>query len=672
MNFANRAEFFDWLDGVIEADRTPGEARARSIFASKLLYEGVQWVQNPSGNARNLRRLGQDIRQANPDKQNLRVTLNIITRGVELVEAQTFPSRIGFECQPMDFGADPESEHRANVFEHSLDAVLKDAKFLAKRRQANFRRSVDGVSGLILCADYKERELEVRGKRRASGDRRYSVKLLDPTKLIVDPATQERDLSDHEYIVYRDVWSLDKIRRVYGVDLKEDDAKTFGDIVPMHVEMAHMTDGRLFGAYANYSTTPAAIVYQVHWKDDSGRFANMAVVIEPAQKDDRIWVNEDDHASPFGGTGLPMVMYHGVPRSESMWSISDVQKMRDAQHLRNIAESFLLRHLQNSSSFKVMFDERGLPNGVNHDAFRQSWDNRIGGVHFYSSANSTTGRPIPPPSIMQMPTLPPGVMEMSDRYAREGSEQIHRTAESRGVTKSHVPDATVQAALDRANLPLDKRVEEDREVDRQFAEMAMGTMAREVHARNPSTLAALTKVGIGADEIAVILRTDPDAIGVEITVRESAVRARSHESRRADLNAALQAQAITPQQYQLALATDLDSPLSESDRLHVVQARKAAMRVAMGEEWAPIPLGERTPIYIAAFVDALVSERASRDPAMKERLSRAIDAQEQYEFMRAMSLNPEAMQQAPQSAEPVPTEPRPMTVGDLLGAAGGV
>jgi hypothetical protein len=264
------------------------------------------------------------------------------------------------------------------------------------------------------------------------------------------------------------------------------------------------------------------------------------------------------------------------------------------------------------------------------------------------------------------------VADFADRWTREGNEQIHRTAESRGMTKSHVPDATVQSALNRANLPLDKRVAEDIVADRAFAMTALSTTLHEIRRRNPSTLAMIARTRMDTEQIAMLLSVDPDEPGVDIRVRESAVRARSHESKRADLATALQSQAITPDQFRHTLATDLDSPLSESDHLHVVAAQHAAMRVASGEEWQPMPLGGRAIMYIEAFRDATVS-RAARDPQAKERLTRAIDAQEQFEFSRQMMFNPEMQMQAQTSAEPaVQAQPQPQTVGQLIGGSGGV
>ena len=673
LSFNNSQELFDWLDEAVEADRTPREYRCRYMASGMLLYEGFQWIVEPtSSRTSSLRRFGQSLDQRNPDRQNLRVTANIITRGIELVESQTFTNEIGFELSPTDFMSDPESVYRTQVMETLLNSGLDAAKFLKAKRVANLRRSVTGVSGLMLSVDFRDREIELNNARITASDRDYRVRVLDPMKLVLDPAVQERDLNDHEYVIYYDAWTLTRIEREYGVKMDKNKAKKMGDLVPLHVELHKLTDGRMFQHYAQYSQTPAALVYQIHWKDSRGVFSNMAVVIDPGDKTDRRWINEENPVSLYGGTGLPMSLYHGVPRSESMWSISDVHKMRDAQHLRNMAESYLMRHLQASSSYKVMMDERGLPNGVTKEAFRQSWDNQIGGVNFYSSSNSTTARPIPAPAIMQMPVLPPAIMELSDRYARDGNDQIHRTDSVRGETKSHVPDATVQSALNRANLPLDKRVAEDIASDADFARMALSTTLHEVRRRNPSTLVVLNRARLDREQIAAILSADPDDPGVEIRVRESAVRARSHESKRADLNTALQSQAISPQQYRMTLASDLDSPVSESDRLHAVAAQEAAMRVASGEEWMPQPLGERAMTYIEAFRDASVSRRATRDPQSKERLMRAIDAQEQFEFARAMALNPEMQMQSQMSAGQAATaQPQPQTVGQLIGGSGG-
>src|SRR5690606_23279896 len=258
-----------------------------------LLYAGCHWVAHPSTAPPNLRQLGRMIDQRNPDKAKLRVTLNIITRGIELVTAQTFASEIGFEILPSDFGGDPESEYRASVMESVLNSGLAAGNFLSAKRVANVRRSITGVSGLWLSAIFRDREMTLNDARVVRADRDYRVRVLDPMKLVLDPAVQERDLDEHEYVIHYDVWTLDRIEREYGVKIDRQKAKKMGDLLPLHVEMNRLTDGRLFQHYAQHSQTPAAVVHQIHWKDSSGRFSNMAVVIDPGEKADRRWINED-------------------------------------------------------------------------------------------------------------------------------------------------------------------------------------------------------------------------------------------------------------------------------------------------------------------------------------------------------------------------------------------
>ena len=432
------------------------------------------------------------------------------------------------------------------------------------------------------------------------------------------------------------------------------------------LKVNEVSGGKLFSQHRRFSKTPGAVVLQVHVKDETGRFGRMYVAVDGGVNN-RMWINHENPESPFGGDGFPMTMLHANRREGTPWSLSDTWLVVDDQNRRNVLKTLTMRHIQRYSAFQWLIDERWFKGGK--EEARAQLTNRVGGLIL--GRGGDRHNQIKEPQIAQPPAPSPTITDLMERERESAFEKVSRPDIARGTTKSHVPDSTFQTALEQANQIGQMRVQEDVESVTELFNVLLGTQLNAVRSASPSILSALRRRGFEPEDFTNLLSLEPNDPQVRVRVRQTSVRNRSHERRKADLDAALVAQAITPQEYRRAVAEDLDIPLTADDRVYSRNASRSVQRIIMGEEWSPIPLGDRTDIFLNAFRQGMFDRRLKKDPEAGERLKRALQSQLLMFQQEQALFNPQP--QAPQQqAEAAPAGPQPgqsFTVADLLGAA---
>lgn len=619
--FENAAQLYDALEENEQGYRPSWHAIAHRGATAASYHEGVQWRTaaprgvNPITNRPTL------AANYNPDTNDLRVIDNFITPLVNRLSAQTYPRQMEIEVNPGDRDSRADAPVRAQAFEDAASALIDTTGMLESRRDVNFCRTVMGDYGLGLSLEYVTREVEINGAVRPMQDRVLKSFTFPITNLVLDPAQKSRNLADHDWVQYRDVWTVAKAKRVYGEALGDIDprkCKTVGDLMTFEQQVSNITDGRIFAQAKTHSKSPGVIVWQFHKKDETGRFRFMAVVVDGCYKDAKRWINEDNPETPFGGNGLPLFLYHSHRRTDSMASISDVMMVLDDQNRRNLLATLTMRHAHRYSAFKWRIDKGWC--GDNTDDVRNQINNQIGGVLV---GKGDRQRGYEPPSIIQSPEPSQVLVQLADREERKAMDKVSRPEVSQGATKSHVPDATFQTAIELADQIGNTRVSEDVETDAEFVKVMLGTATLAAQMGSPGVLATLARRGFTEQDFMVLAESDPYDLGMTVKVRQSSVRNRSHESRRNDLTTALVNQAIDASTFRRGMAT-LDTPIVEDDKVMEREASKAAARVVRGEPWVAIPLGPDTDTFLSAFRRALVDPRAQRDPQIVEMLKQAI------------------------------------------------
>lgn len=600
------------LDEAVRSYAPMYEYIGRQVGINRCMFTGRHWITEEM--LYKYDTLGRHLVNLNPDTPKLRVVLNRIPRFIHETAAATFPDMIDYSIMPPERDYGPEAALRASVLESTLAKAVKYTKFLDSARECNYRRCIDGIHGIGLNATFAPRAVG-EGEEMDCAVKTFT---FDPHRLVLDPGNQSLDLWDHEYVIYREVWTASKVKRVYGVELDPSDLRPMGELLPQEMAMHSLSQGRLYKYLQQFSETKSAVVYQIHVKDNAGRFSRMAIGIETQRG--KLWPSFESQESPYGGNGLPLMLLHGYREPDVMTSQSDVALLKTDQDQINLLRTMFARIHQKQAGF-VWMVPKGSMDGERDD-YRSQFNNYVAGIIEYKPG--TQDRPIPPPNLVNFPSPPPYLQDViSMHQERDMPAQIHRNPISVGATKSHVPDSTFQSALQAAGQVLGNRQREDTARYEAFGEVMLGTYVKLVQEGRPSVLVQLRREGFDDTDFSMLHTIDPYYPGCSIKLAERSIRFRSTEQKEDSLNTAAQLQMVSPEEYRLGRAA-LDSPITEDDRYYHAQARKWAMMVMMGTEWQPRSLGRATSFFLNAFQNAMLDRRAEQDPAALDRLNRAV------------------------------------------------
>lgn len=655
------ARFTD-LSGATSAERSRLASR---IGVDECYYEGVQYLyQNPwiAG------QVGQLYPNLDMNSRTLRVIANQTTRYVIGSASATYPERLDVYVDPPDRDSGPAATASAQIAEDLLARSIEMARLTEACRNANFRRCIVGTYGIgLTCAI---------GSRSISGTQLqdYQIRAFDahPLRFMLDPSNNSRNLRDHEIVVYGDAWSASKIRRLIpGLNFEDSELSTIGALTPYEQTVSGLSGGMLFSNYRRLSNTPGAMVYQMHVRDDSGRFGQMYVLVQLPRRSSRglVWVNPDMPISPFGGDGLPFALIHGHRRSSSKWSIGDVAMMKDAQDVHNLVVSMLMRYMQHASSFKTIVDRRFFGPTVSDAEALQRVTQSPGGVIVGApNTNATEPHFISPPPANQ------AVVDMMIRSRDQMRDQTFRSEFSYGSgLKSHMTADSVNRLLTEGDRVAGIRVSEDIEAYRDIASVLLGTMIRCVKTGSPSVLQNLVRAGFDADDLATIVQMSEFEMPGRLRIDESSVRYRSTVERRNDLQVAMQYGAVSRDQYRHALA-EMDVPVTDTDQHMRTGIDKLVARLVKTGVWMPMSFGSYDSWVMEALSRALVDRTVLADPARLQAVQAAIQAQEsialQKQMAASMALSPGSPGQTSAAPAQDQEDAREPTVGELLGASG--
>ncbi len=637
--FKNPKDLGEFVKNAEHAAQQSKYELSRRIGIDMCMYEGIQWLQSNMSMSGAFSVIRSQTNW-NPDMSRLRVTMNETARLIQKAAAATSPDGIDAEWEPPYRDASPTSMLRAQAMETLLGAFVNDSGYVMVRRDANFRRCIAGTWGVGFHIRRKSRDIDMGDGPIRMEDAEIVAFDFNPTNLTLDVANQNTDLHRHEWVIYRDVWTQDKIEKTYGIKLDEKKLKTVGQLTPVEQQMAGLSQYRLFSRYQTYSTTKGAVVYQVMCKGDNGRFDWMYAGIG-VPGDDFHWVNFDKPDNPFGGDGMPLMLLHGHRRADSMWSLSDVTMMHDDQLRLNLLGSLFFRQIQKNAGFQWLYDKRSAPKGKSEQDIASAMHNSVSGVIFYEGGTRDQNRPAP--QLVSYPQPSINVHEIMEQMKSGMRDKVHRAEGNFGITKTHVPNSSFQRAIQESDQVFAIRVREDIARDERMMELLCGTAIRLAMDATPSVLATFRKNGMGVEEIGLISQVDPQELPGSVRIRESSVRHRSAQSKRDDLNMAAQMGVVDASEYRAAMASDLDSPVTQEDKFYTIKAQRAAQRLLLGESWTPIPMGKFGNVFISEFRRAMLDDRA--DSAARNRLSLAVIGQ--IELMASENATLAGPQQAP-------------------------
>lgn len=618
------------------------------------MHDGAQWITGGL-DTNNLTVMGRRPTNWNPDTNKLVATINRIPKLIQECGAASFIDRLEVSIDPSDRDVGMESVNKAQVLEATTNALVDMSGFVEAARTASFRRCIDGTHGIGWGLTMKPRNVALRGGgTEVVQDQILKAFTYDSTRLILDPFCQKLDLHEHEFVLYSDVKTIDQLRRDFGItDINENELPKCGELWAQELEYNTMSQNRLYTTLPQYSQTRGSRVFQLHQKDDQGRFSVMLVGVQMPRGKEIRWINFENPETPFGGCGLPLSLLHGYRRPDSMWSISDVAMLKDDQDRLNLLHTFFMRMFQKNAGYQWLVSE-GSQIGGDFDEFKSQFNNYVAGVIGYKAP--TRDRPNTEPKLVRYPDPPAFVQDTMQQYQGDMREQVHRPDITQGATKTHVPNSSYQAALQGANQVLGNRIREDIGRYEALLDVGLGTVVKLVQEKSPFVLGELAKRGFDEQDYTVLSQTDPYCTGFTITIRDSSIKYESKEQKEERLWKAVQLQAVTdPMKLRMALA-GMDTPLDKDDKTFYTAALKATTDILYGMEWQPFDLGEYAGMFITQFQSAMFDRRAKSDPETRARLERAINGQRQLALMatqqQAMAENP----QPPEEETPEETQ----------------
>lgn len=616
------------------------------------MYLGHQWLVDTSINEQN-RMTGTTAlpQRWDPDGQKLRASLNRISKHVHNIAATTRPDDVEVEAHPPEFRTGLESMDRAKVLENTANVMSGVSGYVRHRRRANYLRTICGSAGVGLYMQTGKRTVAMSGQNIEVPDAVFKAFSFLPHQLILDPGNTSNDLDDHEYVIYEEVMTKPKLERVFQRKFEDKELRPFGELTMFEQFLSALTGGRVYAQFRMNSRVPAGRVLHVYMKDQSGRFGKYFLAVENTVNQFVLTTfGQNNNESPWGGNGCPLRLFHAHLDPDSPFGISDVAQMTADQKWLNLYVTYLLRAMRNHAGWKWMIDKRSIADGNDREKARADLTNEIGGVYFYDKGRKEAD--IPEPRIQAYPAPPSFVIE--GLQAAEGSmrEMAHRSEGSYGITKSHVPDATFQAAQIEGDKVLSARVHDDIEQDLGMVGVIVGTTIKLVKSHAPETLATLRIRGFGPEQFTALLGEDECRPSADFTIRESSIRHRPHLAKKNDLLEALKAQAITGKQFREAAASEfLDIPITALDRAMSSAASTAAQEVAAGIGWAALPLGEYSDFFISAFRQMILDDRVKHDPEAQQRLAAAITSQMQQAMEDQINSDPNLYMQRQQAQQ---------------------
>lgn len=611
---------------------------------TRAYYLGSQWIsQNRPGYRRFENRVDRAFPNWNAEQGPIRAVVNRTTRNTIGVASATNPSKIDVDALVSAYNVDSDTKNAAFAAESLTNQVIESSGLLSAARRANFERTVCGMHGL-----------GVRIEELPGGDKMLKCYDFDASRLVLDPGVESLDLMDHEYVIYTEVVTIHKLKRMLGeewvaANIKVDNLSTVGQLMPNEMAFARITNNAMYRRYAEQSSTKAAQVSWMYCKDRTGRFGYMYISIDDKSGKPLVY-NMDDPVSPYGGCGLPFVLLRGHTRPGTRLPISDVgMMMGDQDRLNLLATLFLQQAYHYTAGKQWIVDKRAFDHKKSdEDAISHRLDRRV----IYLDGSSSAS----PPQLITPPEPSANMDNMMRMVADDVRQQGFRSEASEGRLKSHVPATTWQATQELSNLPLDDRIDEDVRQYERLCQVLLGTSLMFLRQRQPFTSRLAVSSGLSDFELYALDTLNPYDMPLTIKLRQQAIRKRSRSQRRQDLMDAISAQAIPPDEMRFILAEELDTPLSEGDKRAARFASRVAAQVRDGEEWVPKTLGNYSQYVIRAFQYLVMEDRTYQIDGAVARLEAAIVAQKQHDIEQMMEEQAmlQGGEQPPQPAQPDP------------------
>jgi hypothetical protein len=558
---------------------------------------GRQWINvqmNPAGPV-----IDTWDEEWDPHKQEVRMTDNRIGPLYRNVAARTNATRIEAAVSTPRHVRSMQCSERAKISQDILNALEGDAMFTMAARKCSSWRWQMGSALLIVQAANKRNTIGKDILTNPDGSPieineqwlRWEVAPL--SDLIWDPGNLSPELHSHQTLIYEQTLTARQFEQIYGplesFKIKRDDLPKLGEIAPYYVAACGISGTSIFASYARMSEEKALRVVNVLEADprDPGRWPEMYTVLDTSnsptfgQTLDGPVINISNPMTPYGHHGRNIFKLDGFRRGDSVWAWGLSHLLMPQQDMLNIARSIQFQQLTAVTYGHWIVDQRS----TDVEEFATSLSEGFGGVLKWNSHSDPQAKP---PQYVSPPAPNQEFISISSELALVMRDQVHISAAQQGIGKTHIPEGTQQMLLQEASVVMDNIIIADSDEYSDALKVTLGTTRRAIERPGRMLARLRDQYGLTAPDLAEFLNLNPSVNELTVRVRESSVISRSVDERKNELNNAMTLKIITPMQYRVAMADELERPLFLSDEKQIDFIKKLLIKTIHGQPWIGI------------------------------------------------------------------------------------
>lgn len=536
-----------------------------------------------------------------PHSQEMRVTDNKIAPLVRQAKARTKATRIEAHVTPPRHQRGIDATSLARVSQNTLNGLDESIGMTRAARHASDHRWLAGSSLIVALMSQKGNEVSADVATYPDGSpisindqwvRWQSGCLCD---LIWEPWNLSPDLNDHSVLIYEQILTVRRFTQIYGpldqFGIKADHLPTIAQLAPHYGAAGNIGGTNLFTNYKSMSTAKAIRASMLIESDpkDPTFWPEMYLILETnptsgsfGSPTDMTVTNIDNPRNPYGHHGRPIFKLDAFTTGDSVWSWGLPSILMTDQDMVNILRSLEFQQLTNVIHGMWLVDTRT----QSREKFSQDLAQGIGGILTYNSAQDAR-----PP---QWVTPQTGVansefVTLIGELSMGMDGKAHISQAMKGAMKTHVPEDLAKRAFEEGGVVFDDIVQSDKITYSDALKTTLGTIRRVAERPNRMLARLRQQHGFTSTDLATLLDLDPRWISLNVMVREQSIVQRSVQERMMKLNESLALGVISPEEYVLEMADELERPVTAAQGREIHFLRTMMNRIMDGSPFNGLP-----------------------------------------------------------------------------------
>lgn len=654
--FANEKEVLDRVHDLREAHSLlRGDVTVRTAL-NCAYANGKQWNRTQQDDFGNIDQFDVD-EDWDPHASEIRVVDNKIGPLVRRVAASTNATRIEFAVHPPKHKRGIEDAHRAKIAQMTLNGLDESGGFTRAARRTSYLRWMVGSHLIIATLSRKANRVSANVATNPDGTPievndqwiRWKTGLL--ADLIWDPVNKSRDLADHSVLIYEQILTQQEFEQTYnkiGVyGFKDTDLPEMKDMAVHQIAAAAIDGCGLFDQYKHASKAKAIRVIELIESDpnDPNQWPELYLILDTTPHlggRDRVQgkvVNRSNPKTPYGFHGRNIFKLDAFPTGDSVWSWGIPSILMSKNDMINIMRSLQFNDLTGKVFGHWLIDKRA----GNKETFAGELAAGTGGILTYSGGEGHDA-PVWVSNSVQSSEWIPGIAELSQAMDAD----VHISPINKGIGKTHVDRQTQQDILSESKVVVDNIIQEDKDTYAEAGKVTLGTIRLAFDSPNRMIARLRDDHGFGQRELETLQEIDPRRVNLTISVREDSIISRSVDERTQQLDQSLAVGLISPEEHTLAMVSELERPITQSQAREVEFIRRLVVDIVNTEE----PFQGQPSINFRMFTLVATLAIHGLDPTDEDDLPTIARLEAAIEKQRTIALEKAQQEQGALDAPP--------------------